>query len=80
MPAAVSYLTLFYITHLEAGKLGLHGVPRAELPQFFRVLVGGLHFLVPVAVLLYHLIVARHSPELSAFHAVWVMALAWRWA
>ncbi|HJV86436.1 MAG TPA: TRAP transporter permease [Noviherbaspirillum sp.] len=29
LPAAISYIALFYISHLEALKLGIHGLPRA---------------------------------------------------
>ena len=32
IPAALSYIALFYISHLEAQKLGLAGLPRAEIP------------------------------------------------
>ena len=77
VPAFASYCALFYITHLEACKLGLPRIPREELPRFRKVLACGWHFLIPLGVLIYHLIVARHSPELSAFHAIWVMALVW---
>ena len=75
IPAFASYAALFYITHIEASKLGLRGMARAELPAFFKTFVGGLHFMVPIALLLYELVVVRHSPELAAFHAIWVMAL-----
>ena len=64
-----------YITHLEACKLGIRGIPRDRLPVFLTVFLGGLHFWIPIAVLLYHLIIARHSAELAAFHAVWVMGV-----
>jgi TRAP transporter 4TM/12TM fusion protein len=75
IPAFASYAALFYITHIEASKLGLQGLPRSELPLFFRTLVGGAHFLIPIAMLLYELIIVRHSPELAAFNAIWVMAV-----
>ena len=74
VPAFASYAALFYITHVEASKLGLKGMPRAELPPFFKTLIGGAHFLLPIGMLLYELMVVRHSPELAAFHAIWVMA------
>jgi TRAP transporter 4TM/12TM fusion protein len=73
VPAVISYCALFYITHLEAGKLGLRGVPRAELPAFFSTLMSGVHFLIPLAVIVWQLIVLRHSPELSAFNAILVL-------
>jgi TRAP transporter 4TM/12TM fusion protein len=75
IPAFASYAALFYITHIEASKLGLRGLSRAELPTFFKTLLSGAHFLVPLFMLLYELIVVRHSPELSAFNAIWVMAI-----
>ncbi len=75
IPAFASYAALFYITHIEASKLGLKGLSRKELPQFFKTLLSGAHYLVPLFILLYELIVARHSPELAAFNAIWVMAI-----
>jgi len=75
IPAFASYAALFYITHIEASKLGLKGMAREDLPVFFKTFLGGLHFMLPIALLLYELVVVRHSPELAAFHAIWVMAL-----
>jgi TRAP transporter 4TM/12TM fusion protein len=75
VPAFASYAALFYITHIEASKLGLTGLPRRELPRFFKTLMSGAHYLVPLLMLLYELIVVRHSPELAAFNAIWVMAI-----
>ncbi len=74
LPALLSYLTLFFITHLEACKLGLVSVPRRELPRFWPTLREGLHFLLPLAALLYELILLRHSPALAAFRAILVLA------
>jgi TRAP transporter 4TM/12TM fusion protein len=75
VPAFASYAALFFITHIEASKLGLQGLPRNELPPFFKTLLGGVHYLIPICMLLYELIVVRHSPELAAFNAIWVMAI-----
>jgi TRAP transporter 4TM/12TM fusion protein len=59
VPAFASYAALFYITHIEASKLGLRGIPRAELPPFFKTLVAGAHYLIPLLLLLYELIIVR---------------------
>ncbi|MEA1967298.1 MAG: TRAP transporter permease [Thermodesulfobacteriota bacterium] len=75
VPAFASYAALFYISHIEASKLGIQGLPRKELPSFFKTLLSGIHFLIPITMLLYELIIKRHSPELSAFNAIWVMAI-----
>ena len=75
VPAFASYAALFYITHIEASKLGLQGMPRSELPPFFKTFLGGLQYVIPILMLLYELIVVRHSPELAAFNAIWLMAI-----
>ena len=75
VPAFASYAALFYISHIEASKLGLRGMSREELPPFFSTLIGGFHFMIPLLFLLYQLIIARHSPEAAAFQAIWVIAV-----
>ncbi len=75
IPAFASYAALLYITHIEASKLGLKGLPKSELPPFFKTLVGGLHYLIPLVFLLYQLMVLRHSAEASAFNAIWVLLI-----
>lgn len=75
VPAFASYAALFYLTHLEACKLGMRGLAKADLPRFFSTLVSGLHYLVPIMVLLYELIVPRHSPDLAAFRAIGVLVV-----
>jgi TRAP transporter 4TM/12TM fusion protein len=73
IPAFVSYFGLFCITHLEASKLGIKGLPEADIPRFLETLRGGIHYLVPLGMLLYELIVLRHSPEMAAFRAIVVL-------
>lgn len=70
IPAFTSYVTLFFITHLEASKLGLKGIPRKDLPPFVETLLGGIHYLIPILFLLYELMVLRRSPEAAAFYAI----------
>ncbi|TNF47261.1 TRAP transporter permease [bacterium] len=73
IPAFVSYATLLFIAHVEASKAGLRGLTKEETPGFFRTLRGGLHYLFPIGVLVYELVVPRHSPELAAFRAIIAM-------
>ena len=65
IPALISYLALIYITHLEACKLGMRPTPKADLPHFFHTLFRGIHFLIPIAVLVYHLMYKRHDAWLG---------------
>ena len=59
LPAAISYMALFYISHLEALKLGLRGLPRVDIPHLRRAFFRGVHFLTPIVVLVYLLMVER---------------------
>lgn len=73
VPAVVSYLALLYITHLEACKLGLSGMPRSELPLFWKTFFSGMHFLLPLGLLVY-LLVQEYSAEYAAFWAILLLA------
>jgi TRAP transporter 4TM/12TM fusion protein len=53
VPAFVSYATLFFIVHVEASKAGLRGLSRAETPDFMEVLKSGIHFLIPIGVIMF---------------------------
>ena len=75
IPAIVSYIALIYITHLEACKLGLKGLPKEELPSFTGTLLSGIHFLLPISMMLYELIIERHSPEMAAFRAIILLCI-----
>jgi TRAP transporter 4TM/12TM fusion protein len=75
VPAFASYAALLYITHIEASKAGLKGMSKEELPPFFKTLISGLHYIIPVLFLLYQLVIARHTPERAAFEAVCAMAV-----
>ncbi|MEJ2623997.1 MAG: TRAP transporter permease [Pseudolabrys sp.] len=70
IPAAIAYLALFYISHLEALKLGLRGVPAAEIPPLGKTLRSGVLYLIPLAILVYLLLVRRWSPQASVFYSI----------
>ncbi len=70
LPAVIDQLALLGAVHLLALKDGISGLPRAELPRFWSTALSGLHFLIPVAVLLYYLIAQGMTPLTSAFMAI----------
>lgn len=73
LPAAISYLALLYITHLEALKLNLEPIPRSELPPFRKTFLKGIHFLIPLVILMYLLIIERRSPRYAALMGILVL-------
>lgn len=66
LPAVIDQLALLGAVHLLSVKFGLKGIPRRELPKFFPILIRGTHFLIPIGILLYYLIVRRATPLTSA--------------
>ncbi|MCF7792684.1 MAG: TRAP transporter permease [Candidatus Cloacimonetes bacterium] len=70
VPAIVSYFALFYITHLEASKLRMKGLPKPDIPVFVEVLKKGFFYLIPLIILIWELIITRHTPKLAAFNAI----------
>jgi len=75
IPAIVSYCALFYITHLEASKLGMSTLAKEDIPHFFNTLKKGFYHFIPLLILIYELIFLRHSPRLAAFNAILVLIL-----
>ncbi|MBI4629113.1 MAG: TRAP transporter fused permease subunit [Candidatus Rokubacteria bacterium] len=72
IPACLYYLALFVQVDLEAAKLGLVGLPRAELPRLRSVMRRGWVFVVPLGVLLYTLMAAGWEPGKAGMLAVGV--------
>jgi len=69
VPAIMYYITVLFFVHFEARKFGLLGQPKENLPRIGRVVKEGLHFIVPVAILIY-VLVANYSPMMAGFVAV----------
>ena len=69
LPAIISYIALFYISHLEALKLDLKGMDADEVPNLKKTFLSGLHFLIPIFVLVYLLVFMRFTASYSIFYA-----------
>ncbi len=69
LPAVISYIALFYISHLEALKLGLKGMDDADVPHLRKTFLSGLHFLIPIFVLIFLLVYMRYTAGFSIFYA-----------
>jgi len=75
LPAIISYIALFYISHLEALKLNLKGMEEKDVPNLKKTFLAGLHFLIPIFVLIYLLIVLRFTASYSIFYATIALIL-----
>jgi len=75
LPAIISYIALFYISHLEALKLNLKGMEEKDVPNLKKTFLAGLHFLIPIFVLIYLLVVIRFTASYSIFYATIALIL-----
>ncbi|HOP63039.1 MAG TPA: TRAP transporter permease [Spirochaetota bacterium] len=73
IPAFVSYAALFYVTHLEASKLGMTRLDKEDIPSFRQTMKDGWHYTIPIMWLIYELVVLRHSAEFAAYHAILIL-------
>lgn len=84
VPALLSYLGLLFMVHMEALKMNLAGMPKADLPPFWPTFLKGVHYLIPVVFLLYELMWIQLTPERSALNALFMLIVliliqeAWR--
>ncbi len=69
VPALLYYVTVLLFVHYEAKKYGLKGQPRENLPRISKVIKEGLHFIIPVGILIY-VLVNNYSPMMAGFIAV----------
>lgn len=55
IPAILYFASAFWMVHLEAGKYGLLGISRSELPSALHALKDKWHLVLPLAALVYML-------------------------
>ncbi|MDR0576736.1 MAG: TRAP transporter permease [Candidatus Accumulibacter sp.] len=66
IPALLYYMGVLIQVHLRAGKMGLVGLPRENLPKVIDVLKDKGHLLIPIVVLLYFLLFSGTTVIYSA--------------
>ena len=75
LPAIISYIALFYISHLESVKLGIKGLSENEIPLLGKTFIGGIHFLIPIFILVYLLLVERWTAATAVFYSILTLML-----
>jgi TRAP transporter 4TM/12TM fusion protein len=70
LPAIISYIALFYISHLESVKLGIKGLPEKDIPPLGKTFIEGIHYLIPIAVLVYLLLINNWTASSAVFYSI----------
>jgi len=69
IPAVLYFFSVILFVHVEAQKEGIWGLPKEVLPKFLATIKKGVHFIIPVAILITVLIM-NYSPMMAGFIAV----------
>lgn len=69
IPAVLYFFSVILFVHFEAQKQGIWGLPKEELPQIGETLKAGIHFIIPVAILV-AVLVMNYSPMMAGFIAI----------
>jgi TRAP transporter 4TM/12TM fusion protein len=69
IPAMLYFFSVILFVHFEAQKNGIWGLPKEQLPNMMEALKGGIHFIIPVAILVTVLLM-NYSPMMAGFVAV----------
>ncbi|MFZ5945818.1 MAG: TRAP transporter permease [Bacillota bacterium] len=75
IPALIYYITVFLVVDIEAVKTKVRILKQEEVPNLITVLKKGGHFLIPVFLIIYLLVVLKSSPMKAAFWATMVTIL-----
>ncbi len=70
LPAIISYIALFYISHLESVKLNIKGLPDDQIPPLGKTFFSGIHFLIPIFILVYLLLIERWTAASAVFYSI----------
>jgi TRAP transporter 4TM/12TM fusion protein len=69
IPAVLYFFSVILFVHFEAQKQGIWGLPKEELPRLGETVKRGIHFIIPVAILVTVLIL-NYSPMMAGFIAI----------
>jgi TRAP transporter 4TM/12TM fusion protein len=69
IPAVLYFFSVILFVHFEAQKRGIWGQPREMLPRFGNTIKEGIHFIIPVAILVV-VLVMNYSPMMAGFIAI----------
>jgi len=68
IPALLYYFALFMSIHFMAGRMGLKGIPREELPNLKKVLPARGHMFIPLGIIVY-MMTAGYTPMYACIYS-----------
>lgn len=69
IPALLYFFSVILFVHFEAQKEGIWGQPKEVLPRLGKTIKKGIHFIIPVGILITALVM-NYSPMMAGFVAI----------
>ncbi len=69
IPALLYFFSVILFVHIEAQKEGIWGQPKEVLPRMGKTIKKGIHFIIPVGILI-TVLVMNYSPMMAGFIAI----------
>jgi TRAP transporter 4TM/12TM fusion protein len=73
IPALLYYIVLYMSIHFEARRLDLKAIPSSELPSFGSNFKKGWFYILPLATLIYFLVIRSYPPETAGICSILVL-------
>jgi len=70
IPGLLYYTAVFMFIQVQASKLGLQRIPKEELPKIGTIIKENAHLFIPIATMIFLLIVLKVSTKMAGFWAV----------
>ncbi|MCB1995675.1 MAG: TRAP transporter permease [Rhodoferax sp.] len=77
LPAVLYYLAVFMAVHFEARRIGLKGLPKADLPRLTQVLTERGHLFLPLAIIIGVLLSGRSAAFAALVGTLSVIPTTW---
>ncbi|MDN5335894.1 MAG: hypothetical protein PWR02_920 [Synergistales bacterium] len=77
IPALLYFFSIFAMVHFRAGREGIEGIPKSELPRVSAVLKKGWHLLLPVVTLIIFLALGYSAIKAVFWSIVLLIAVSW---
>jgi len=69
IPALLYYVSVYFMVHFEALRINLVGLSKSDLPNLKETFFKGVHFFIPLIVLIY-LLVEGYSPMKAGLYGI----------
>lgn len=75
IPATLYYFSLYWQIDFFSAKLGYKTLQKKDIPKLWDVIRDGWIYLIPLAVLIYYLLVLRYSPAASVYRGLLALVI-----